>query len=73
MVFETTDILMYIIINFNNNCNNKLSNLIVMRIYKAIKEGKVSNHYDLKKATMNRPDIVFAQKGLIVPTRWFVC
>lgn len=40
-----------------------------MRIYKSIKEGKVSNHYNLKKATVNRPDIVFAQRGLIVPTR----
>ena len=40
-----------------------------MRIYKSIKDGKVSNYNSLKKATMNRPDIVFAQRGLIVPTR----
>ena len=38
-----------------------------MRVYKSVKDGKTSSHYDLKKATANHPDIVFAQRGLIVP------
>lgn len=40
-----------------------------MRIYKSIKDGKVSTHKSLRKATANHPDIVFATRGLIVPTR----
>lgn len=42
--------------------------IIRMRIYKSIKDGKVSTHAKLRNAIASRPDVVFATKGLIVPT-----
>lgn len=39
-----------------------------MKIFKAIKNGQVSHHNDLRKALKTNPQIVLQERGLIVPT-----
>lgn len=39
-----------------------------MKIFKAIKNGQVSHHTDVKKAIKTNPQVIFEQRGLIVNT-----
>lgn len=40
-----------------------------MKVFKAIKGSQVSYHTDLKKALKSNPQVIFEQRGLIVPIR----
>lgn len=39
-----------------------------MKIFKAIKNGLVSYHTGMRKAIKTNPQVIFEQRGLIVPT-----
>ena len=39
-----------------------------MKVFKAIKGSSVSYHTDVKKAVKTNPQVIFEQRGLIVPT-----
>ena len=38
-----------------------------MKIFKAIKNGQVSHHNSVRKAIKTNPQVIFEQRGLIVP------
>lgn len=40
-----------------------------MKIFKAIKSSQVSYHTDVRKAVKTNPQVIFEQRGLIVPIR----
>ena len=44
-------------------------NIIIMKVFKAIKNGQVSYAKSLKEAIKTNPQVVFEQRGLIVPIR----
>lgn len=39
-----------------------------MKVFKAIKGNQVSHHNSVRKAIKTNPQVIFEQRGLIVPT-----